>query len=53
MFQYPRFDPVAIPIPIEFTVPGLGWHLGPFGIRWYGLMYLVGFVGGWWLGRRR
>ena len=22
-------------------------------IRWYGLMYVVGFLIGWWLGRRR
>lgn len=33
----PEIDPVAI-------------HLGRFGIHWYGLMYLVGFVAGWWLG---
>lgn len=31
-----QFDPIAIDI--------FGW-----GIHWYGLMYLVGFVGGWWL----
>jgi phosphatidylglycerol:prolipoprotein diacylglycerol transferase len=36
MIPYPEFDPVAI-------------SLGPLAIRWYGLMYLVGFVGGWWL----
>ena len=40
MFTYPGFDPVAI-------------QLGPLGIRWYGLMYLIGIVGGWWLARRR
>ena len=33
----PDIDPVAISI-------------GPLKIHWYGLMYLVGFVGGWWLG---
>ncbi len=33
-----QFDPVAIDI--------FGW-----GIHWYGLMYLVGFAGGWWLTR--
>jgi len=32
------FDPVA------FTV--FGWP-----VHWYGIMYLIGFVGGWWLGR--
>jgi phosphatidylglycerol:prolipoprotein diacylglycerol transferase len=36
----PDFDPVAL-------------HLGPLAIRWYGLMYLVGFGAAWWLGRRR
>ena len=33
----PDIDPVAI-------------HLGPLKVHWYGLMYLVGFLGGWWLG---
>ena len=40
MFTYPAIDPVAL-------------SLGPLKIHWYGLMYLVGFVGGWWLGRVR
>jgi phosphatidylglycerol---prolipoprotein diacylglyceryl transferase len=31
MLVHPQFDPVAI-------------HLGPVAIRWYGLMYLVGFI---------
>jgi len=31
MLVHPQFDPVAI-------------HLGPLAVRWYGLMYLVGFV---------
>jgi phosphatidylglycerol:prolipoprotein diacylglycerol transferase len=33
----PDIDPVAI-------------SLGPLKIHWYGIMYLVGFVGAWWLG---
>ena len=37
---YPEFDPVAI-------------QLGPLAVRWYGLMYLIGFAAAWWLGRRR
>lgn len=37
MLRAPDFDPVAIKI-------------GPLGIHWYGLMYIVGFVAGWWLG---
>ncbi len=40
MFTYPGFDPIVI-------------QLGPLGIRWYGLMYLVGIVGGWWFARKR
>lgn len=40
MLTYPGFDPVAI-------------KLGPIAIHWYGIMYLIGFVGGWWLGNRR
>jgi len=38
--QYTPFDPIAL-------------QLGPLAIRWYGLMYLIGFVGGWWLVRIR
>ena len=40
MLVHPQFDPVAL-------------HLGPLAIRWYGLMYLIGFGAAWWLGRRR
>ena len=31
MLVHPQFDPVAI-------------HLGPLAVRWYGLMYLIGFA---------
>ena len=34
------FDPVAL-------------SLGPLQVHWYGLMYLLGFAGAWWLGSRR
>ncbi len=40
MLQFPGFDPILL-------------QIGPLAIRWYGLMYLIGFVGGWWLVRRR
>lgn len=40
MLVYPDIDPVLIGI-------------GPIQVHWYGLMYLVGFVAGWWLGRLR
>ena len=40
MLQYPQIDPIAIAI-------------GPLQIHWYGLMYVIGLVAAWWLGRRR
>ncbi len=40
MLTYPNIDPVAI-------------SLGPLKIRWYGLMYLIGFLAAWALLRRR
>jgi prolipoprotein diacylglyceryl transferase len=40
MLTYPEIDPVI------FTI-------GPLAIRWYGLMYVLGFVGGWMLALRR
>ena len=36
MIAYPDIDPVA-------------FHVGPLPVHWYGLMYLVGFLGGWFL----
>jgi phosphatidylglycerol---prolipoprotein diacylglyceryl transferase len=40
MLVHPQFDPIAI-------------NLGPLAVRWYGLMYLIGFALIWWFGRRR
>jgi phosphatidylglycerol:prolipoprotein diacylglycerol transferase len=40
MIDYPTIDPVI-------------FSIGPLAIRWYGLMYLLGFAAGWWLARRR
>lgn len=40
MLTYPTINPVAL-------------SLGPLDIHWYGVMYLIGFVGGWWLARLR
>ena len=40
MLVHPNFDPVAV-------------QIGPLAIRWYGLMYLVGFATAYFLGRRR
>lgn len=41
MLVHPDFSPVILHIT------------GPFAIRWYGMMYLIGFAAAWWLGRRR
>lgn len=40
MLIHPDFDPIA-------------FSLGPLQVRWYGLMYLCGFIAGWGLGRYR
>lgn len=40
MLVHPQFDPIAI-------------HLGPLAVRWYGLMYLVGFGLVWVMARYR
>jgi phosphatidylglycerol---prolipoprotein diacylglyceryl transferase len=40
MLTFPNIDPIAI-------------RLGPLQVHWYGIMYLVGFVGFWWLGLLR
>ena len=40
MFVHPGFDPIAL-------------QLGPIAVRWYGLMYVVGFGLIWWFGRMR
>jgi len=40
MLVHPDFDPIA-------------FSIGPLAVRWYGLMYLAGFAGFFWLGARR
>lgn len=40
MLSYPQIDPIA-------------FQLGPLAVRWYGIAYIVGIVGGWWLMRLR
>jgi phosphatidylglycerol---prolipoprotein diacylglyceryl transferase len=40
MLHHPNIDPIA-------------FSIGPLAVRWYGLMYLLGFMAGWWLGLRR
>ncbi|MEO5764466.1 MAG: prolipoprotein diacylglyceryl transferase [Casimicrobiaceae bacterium] len=50
MLVHPQFDPVAFGFG-PFNIGGVS--LGPFAIRWYGLMYLVAFVLVIVLGRKR
>lgn len=40
MLTYPQIDPVAL-------------SLGPVSVHWYGIMYLLGFSGAWYLARLR
>lgn len=40
MIDYPGFNPIAL-------------DLGPVKVRWYGIMYLIGFAAAWWLARKR
>lgn len=40
MIYLHQIDPIAL-------------SLGPLKLHWYGLMYLLGFLAAWWLGRRR
>src|ERR1700722_20334748 len=40
MLRYPTINPIALKV-------------GPLQIHWYGIMYLLGFAGAWWLARRR
>jgi phosphatidylglycerol:prolipoprotein diacylglycerol transferase len=43
---HPNIDPIAFSI-------GPFFGIGPLAVRWYGLMYLTGFLAAWWLGMRR
>jgi phosphatidylglycerol:prolipoprotein diacylglycerol transferase len=40
MLTYPEIDPII-------------FALGPLKVRWYGLMYVIGFLLAWWLARRQ
>jgi phosphatidylglycerol:prolipoprotein diacylglycerol transferase len=40
MLQFPGFNKIA-------------FEIGPVSVHWYGIMYLLGFAAGWWLGRIR
>lgn len=40
MLQHPNFNPIA-------------FEIGPFTVAWYGIMYLLAFLMGWWLAKYR
>jgi phosphatidylglycerol:prolipoprotein diacylglycerol transferase len=40
MIPYPAIDPII-------------FSVGKLAVRWYGLMYVIGFAAAWWLARRR
>jgi len=46
MLHYPGFNPVAFEI-------GPIFGFGPLQVRWYGIMYLIGFGAAWMLARWR
>src|SRR6185295_17884036 len=46
MLHYPGFNPVAFEI-------GPIFGFGPLQVRWYGIMYLIGFGAAWMLARLR
>jgi phosphatidylglycerol:prolipoprotein diacylglycerol transferase len=39
----------AIPFPV---IDPVALQLGPLSVKWYGLAYVVGLLGGWWYARR-
>src|SRR4051812_28552695 len=50
MLTYPHIDPVIFSIgPFQL----FGHAVGPLAVRWYGLMYVIGFVAAIVLARRR
>ena len=40
-------------MPYFVDIDPIAFSLGPIAVHWYGLMYLAGFAGAWWLGQRR
>jgi phosphatidylglycerol:prolipoprotein diacylglycerol transferase len=46
VLQFPNINPyVPLLGPYQFDL--LSWHVGPIGVRWYALAYIVGIVLGW------
>ncbi len=46
MLSFPQIDPVIVSV-------GPFFGIGPLAVHWYGVMYLLGFGGAWWLAMRR
>jgi phosphatidylglycerol---prolipoprotein diacylglyceryl transferase len=40
-------------MPYYHNINPIAFSVGPLGVHWYGIMYLLGFVGAWFLGNRR
>ena len=40
-------------VPYFHNINPIALSIGSFGVHWYGLMYLLGFAGAWYLGSRR
>ncbi|MDR0339768.1 MAG: prolipoprotein diacylglyceryl transferase [Desulfovibrio sp.] len=51
MLQYPRLSPDIVSFG-PYSLDS-GRVIGPFALRWYGMMYLFGFLSAWLLGRYR
>jgi phosphatidylglycerol:prolipoprotein diacylglycerol transferase len=40
-------------MPYFHNINPIAFSIGPVAVHWYGIMYLLGFLGGWYLGNRR
>jgi phosphatidylglycerol:prolipoprotein diacylglycerol transferase len=42
-----------LPMPYFHQINPIAFSIGPVAVHWYGIMYLLGFIGAWMLGNRR
>src|SRR5882724_7626611 len=40
-------------MPYFHSINPIAFSIGPLAVHWYGIMYLLGFLGAWWLGESR
>ena len=40
-------------MPYFHDINPIAFSIGPLAVHWYGIMYLLGFIGAWWLGNAR